>query len=236
MQDFAIVQWGPQGAPSPLLLGWDVVWCKGTFYRQDAIRAVMRTLLPLGVTSLDIRTFAWLVLEPQNPHDPNACAVYLAQHHVGYLPRELAALMAPKLASLLGLRWFDGRPVGPASCIASIQVADDGARTVGLVGPWPQPSPPPRQAPDPLVEKANQIVAAAAERRSRALDRIKKGMTREELVAALGEEPGKVDEKMTKKCAKHTLYFFEDYDHEGRYELKVSLEDGIVAEWSGTRY
>lgn len=34
---------------------------------------------------------ASLVPDPQNPHDPNAVAVYIRDHHVGYLPRDVAA-------------------------------------------------------------------------------------------------------------------------------------------------
>jgi len=34
---------------------------------------------------------ATLVPEPSNPHDPNAVAVVIDGHHVGYIPRELAA-------------------------------------------------------------------------------------------------------------------------------------------------
>lgn len=39
-----------------------------------------------------------LALEPSNPHNPNAIAVYL---HIGYIKRSEAALLAPKLATSL---------------------------------------------------------------------------------------------------------------------------------------
>lgn len=41
--------------------------------------------------------------EPENPYDPNAIAVKVSHegtiHHVGYVPKELAALIAPHLDS-----------------------------------------------------------------------------------------------------------------------------------------
>lgn len=38
-----------------------------------------------------------LIREPDNPYDPNAIAVYHMAHRVGYLPRTLAAELAPQM-------------------------------------------------------------------------------------------------------------------------------------------
>ena len=42
-----------------------------------------------------------LVPEPWNPYDPNAVAVTVGRHHVGYLPADLAASYASPLAQLV---------------------------------------------------------------------------------------------------------------------------------------
>jgi hypothetical protein len=44
-----------------------------------------------------------LVREPDNPHDANAIAVHAGGAHVGFVPRELAAEIAPALDA--GERW-----------------------------------------------------------------------------------------------------------------------------------
>ncbi len=35
--------------------------------------------------------------QPKNKFDKNACAVYLKRKHIGYIPREIAKLIAPKM-------------------------------------------------------------------------------------------------------------------------------------------
>lgn len=59
----------------------------GTMYHQDAVGAVADA----GITP----SFAVLRREPQNPHDPNAVAVDIWGHHVGYLPADEAVDYAP---------------------------------------------------------------------------------------------------------------------------------------------
>lgn len=60
------------------------------------------------ISKLDGGEACLLKPEPQNPFDPNAIAVYVARtpdvEHVGYVPREVAAEIAPHLEgeSLLG--------------------------------------------------------------------------------------------------------------------------------------
>ncbi len=44
---------------------------------------------------------AWLMAEPENPHDPNAIVVWVYGGKVGYLPREMAARWQPILRRLV---------------------------------------------------------------------------------------------------------------------------------------
>jgi hypothetical protein len=41
-----------------------------------------------------------IVAEPENPHDPNACAVYIEGLKVGYLPRDAAADFHQQVAEM----------------------------------------------------------------------------------------------------------------------------------------
>lgn len=67
------------------------------------------------------------------------------------------------------------------------------------------------------------------------INRVQKGMTLEQIIAAVGHNPGKISETVTKKWTKHVLSFVEDYESNGRYLLCVTLEDGIVVSWVGDR-
>jgi hypothetical protein len=51
-----------------------------------------------GATIEDLQCL--LVPEPWNPHDPNAVAVTVGPHHVGYIPAEMAVNYAPPLLKL----------------------------------------------------------------------------------------------------------------------------------------
>lgn len=46
----------------------------------------------------DIGTFE-LVREPENPHDPNAIQVVIAEYFLGYVPGHIAARLAPEMDS-----------------------------------------------------------------------------------------------------------------------------------------
>ncbi|MEU0723132.1 HIRAN domain-containing protein [Streptomyces sp. NPDC006140] len=81
----------------------------GEFFRAESIRQAVANMPP-G------RPFvAQLVPEPQNPHDPNAVAVHLQGQHVGYLPRQNAAILGPKIVALS--RRHGGVPV---ACSADV--------------------------------------------------------------------------------------------------------------------
>ncbi|MDO4919895.1 HIRAN domain-containing protein [Kocuria sp.] len=73
-----------------------VTFVAGTIFRPDAVEAVADA----GITP----SFAVLRREPQNPHDPNAIAVDIWGHHVGYLPADEAVDYAPLMdAHLQGM-------------------------------------------------------------------------------------------------------------------------------------
>ena len=73
-----------------------VTFVAGTMYHQDGVDAVADA----GITP----SFAVLRREPQNPHDPNAIAVDIWGHHVGYLPADEAVDYAPLMdANLQGV-------------------------------------------------------------------------------------------------------------------------------------
>jgi HIRAN domain len=63
--------------------------------------------------SVNIKTQAALVLEPDNPYDPNAVAVHIDGRKVGHLPRPAAQTYGP-----VGRRLAEQRQVGV--CAATI--------------------------------------------------------------------------------------------------------------------
>jgi hypothetical protein len=79
-------------------------------------------------------------------------------------------------------------------------------------------------------EYAWQAAAPTSGRAGTARD-LRKGMTRDEVIAAVGE-PDDVDERVTKKKTKHVLKY-RDYVATSRFRLRVTLEDGVVVGWSG---
>lgn len=145
-------KWCDEADPENLLGGDRVVWIKGINYgdRQEAIKDAIRagrSRLPSGV----VRTHAYLMHERDNAADPNACAVLLGANIVGYLPRELAAVVAPVLDT------FDGVP----TCRAVVKRVKDGKRLVALVGPWPAAF---GSAPDDAIADALESAEAATVR------------------------------------------------------------------------
>lgn len=120
--------WCDEPEPRNLLGGDRVVWVKGINFegRQEAIKDALRAGRSRLPSAKNVRTYASVVRDRSNAHDPNACAVYMAGQQVGYLPHELAAIVAPILDT------FDDAP----ACRAVVRRIEDGKRLVALVGPW----------------------------------------------------------------------------------------------------
>ncbi len=68
---------------------------------------------------------ALLLPEPSNPHDAHAIAVYMSGGHVGYVPRDVAAVLQPALISKSASH--GGMPGG---CPALVSTADGKSRIV----------------------------------------------------------------------------------------------------------
>lgn len=86
----------PWGKPQ----GWMEV--KGTFAQTPNVRRLLSKHPGWrgedGAERRDAQVA--LVPDPANPHDDNAVAVFMDNHHVGYLPREHAAAFHPQLRQL----------------------------------------------------------------------------------------------------------------------------------------
>jgi len=75
---------------------------------------------------------AVLVPDPANAYDPNALAVYINEHHVGFLPRDIAWQIRPALAD------FSHAHGGClVACAAEIRWHDVGPQVVLLIDPQP---------------------------------------------------------------------------------------------------
>lgn len=89
--------------------GFDIV---GESYYQRELRAIRNSNCLAEYNDFE----AYIVTEPDNPHDPNACAVYIEGYKVGYLARADAASYVKQLISqgVLGISCFKlrGKLVG----------------------------------------------------------------------------------------------------------------------------
>jgi len=76
----------------------------GETYYVKGIKHVFQSagmpISPKGCTLEEIECI--LAPEPENPHDVNAVTVLVDEHHVGYLPADLAVEYAPSLVQLAG--------------------------------------------------------------------------------------------------------------------------------------
>lgn len=79
--------------------GSDPLDVVGESYRQEALLLVAG--VERGQRVQDRPVVAYLEPDLKNAHDPSAVAVYVAGHHVGFLPRALAAVVQPALIALL---------------------------------------------------------------------------------------------------------------------------------------
>jgi HIRAN domain len=82
----------------------------GESHHQDALVAITGRTEFVDVLH---ECVALLIPEPSNPHDPNAVAVHIEGHHVGYLSRE----EAPEYGVLLRALWAAGKA---PTCVAVI--------------------------------------------------------------------------------------------------------------------
>jgi len=118
------------------------------------------------VWHLENDTPVYLEREPQNPYDPNAIAVYAEiPHHghkqIGYIPREIAADIAPYLdqgytSSARIIALFGGEPGKPTRGLAlsiTLKKAQPRAKRT-TPKPKPQPKPEPQPAPTTSPKEA----------------------------------------------------------------------------------
>lgn len=73
-------------------IGFEIV---GESYFQSALRKIRNS----SCMAEDNDFEAFIVTEPSNPHDANACAVIIDGFKVGYLPREAAASFVAQIAA-----------------------------------------------------------------------------------------------------------------------------------------
>jgi hypothetical protein len=108
--EFSERYWYPDDGGQVWLSGYQLVDPEtGSFLARDAPWLAERGLHVSGVAGARHHTEALvsgaaspgrplrLVRERGNPHDPNAIAVHAGGAHIGYVPRELAAELAPEL-------------------------------------------------------------------------------------------------------------------------------------------
>lgn len=69
----------------------------GVSFRPDYPDSLLRLAEAYAALPLGVPGEASLVRDAANEHDPNAIAILTNGEHVGYLPRELAARIAPEL-------------------------------------------------------------------------------------------------------------------------------------------
>lgn len=97
----------------PGTFAYDVV---GESHHLDALQAIVTEEgLDLDQPG-QLACQAFLLCEPDNPHDPNAVAVVISLRRVGYIPRDDAAGLAPKLRELANSRVAGGRG-GQVLCV-----------------------------------------------------------------------------------------------------------------------
>jgi hypothetical protein len=99
---------------------------------------------------------AWLLPEPQNPHDTSAIMVWVLGGKVGYLPRDLALQWQPILAS------FHRRYGAHVACQAQIDPPSQSSRGAFGVIVWLPILPAPQPASQPRAPVPVHVVAAPA--------------------------------------------------------------------------
>ena len=90
----------------PGTFAYDIV---GESFHLDALQAIVTEEgLDLDQPG-ELACQAFLLCEPDNPHDPNAVAVVISLRRVGHIPRDDAAELAPKLRELADSRVTEDR-------------------------------------------------------------------------------------------------------------------------------
>jgi hypothetical protein len=108
--EFAERYWYPDDGGQVWLSGYQLIDpATGSYLARDAPLLAERGLRVSGVAGARHHADALergdaapgrpltLVREPDNPHDPSAIAVHAGGQHIGFVPRELAAELAPQL-------------------------------------------------------------------------------------------------------------------------------------------
>lgn len=83
-------------APAEVLEGKHELCVVGESFCQDTILKITGPKTPEGFSLNGIAT---LQCDPTNPYDRNAVGVYIDGGRVGYLPRDVAAMIAPRIAA-----------------------------------------------------------------------------------------------------------------------------------------
>jgi hypothetical protein len=138
--------WMQDGAHAALLVGYDDLEVVGESFYQDNLRRL--TGYPPPEEHVREEIHAVLVAEHDNPHDPDAIAVWINGLQVGYLSRENARRYRP---GLLAKQQECGKPIALAGVIAGGGIRADGPGMLGVFlrhdpadfGYRPQPLPPP---------------------------------------------------------------------------------------------
>jgi hypothetical protein len=102
--------------------GHHQVFVVGLQYHEQAVRET------LAAIAAGAEADALLMPEPSNPHDQHAIAIYMAGGKVGYVPRDLAAVLQPVLISESAAH--GGLPAG---CPVAVSTADGKTRMVLMI-------------------------------------------------------------------------------------------------------
>jgi hypothetical protein len=138
--------WMVDGAQAVLFSGYETLEVVGESFRQDKLQRL--TGYPPPEEPVRKQIHAVLVAEDDNPHDPDAIAVWIDGLHVSYLSRENARRYRP---GLLKQQQTHRKPIALTGVICGGGMRADGPGMLGVFldhdpadfGCRPQPVPPP---------------------------------------------------------------------------------------------
>ncbi len=139
------VEWS---ALPPTMMDGNLLHVVGESYHQEALEVIAGPKTPDGPSTT--RMTAQLVLDQRNPVDPDAVAVFIALHHVGYVEAGLALEIGEVVETINE----SGRP---ATCRARVTGGwDRGADDTGSYGVVLEVADParPRSSTDPVFAAA----------------------------------------------------------------------------------